>query len=42
MLCFEYIQNLNKVLANLERAEVTIVGAKSRFCHASIKIVGYI
>ena len=38
----EHIQNLDKVLANLERAEVTIAGAKSQFCQAGIKIVGYI
>ena len=38
----EYIQNLDKVLADLERAGVTIAGAKSQFCRAGIKIVGYI
>ncbi len=38
----EYIQNLDKVLADLERAGVTIAGAKSQFFRAGIKIVGYI
>ena len=38
----EYIQNLDKVLADLEQAGVTIAGTKSQFCQASIKIVGYI
>lgn len=38
----KHIQNLDKVLADLERAGVTIGGAKSQFCQASIKIVGYI
>ena len=38
----EHIQNLDKVLADLERAGVTIAGAKSQFCRAGIKIVGYI
>ena len=39
---FEHIQNLGKVLADLERAGVTIAGAKSQFCQAGLKIVGYI
>ncbi len=38
----EHIQNLDKVLADLQRAGVTIAGAKSQFCLAGIKIVGYI
>ena len=38
----EHIQNLDKVLADLERAGVTIAGAKSQFCRAGIKIVRYI
>ena len=38
----EHIKNLDKVLADLERARVTIAGAKSQFCQAGIKIVGYI
>lgn len=39
---FEHIQNLDKVLADLERAGVTIAGAKSQFCQAGLKIVGFI
>ena len=38
----EHIQNLDAVLADLERAGVTISGAKSQFCRAGIKIVGFI
>ncbi len=38
----EHIQNLDKVLADLERAGVTIARAESQFCRASIKIVEYI
>ena len=38
----EHIQNLDSVLADLERAGVTIAEAKSQFCRAGIKIVGYI
>ena len=38
----EHIQNLNKVLADWERADVTIAGAKSQFCRVGLKIVGYI
>ncbi len=38
----EHIQNLDKVLAELERAGITIAGAKFQFCRAVIKIVGYI
>ncbi len=38
----EHIQNLDKVLADLERAGVTIARAKSQFCRAGIKIVRYI
>ena len=30
------------VLADLERAGITIAGAKSQFCRAGIKIMGYI
>ncbi len=37
----EYIQNLNKVLGDLERVGVTIAGAKFQFCRTSIKIMGY-
>ena len=39
---FEHIKNLDKVLVNLERAGVRITRAKSQFCYANIKIVGYI
>ncbi len=38
----EDIQNLDKFLADLERAAVTIAGAKSQFCRAGLKIMGYI
>ncbi len=38
----EHIQNLDKVLADLERAGVTIAGAKSQFCRTGINIVRYI
>lgn len=38
----EHNQNLDKVLADLEQVRVTIVGGKSQFCQASIKIVEYI
>ena len=39
---FEHIQNLDKVLADLEQAGITIAKAKSQFCQARLKIVGYI
>ena len=38
----EHTQNLDQVLADLERAGVTISGVKSQFCRAGIKIVRYI
>ena len=38
----EHIQNLDMVLTDFERVEVTIAGAKSQFCQAGIKIVRYI
>ncbi len=38
----EHIQNLDKVLADLDRAWITIAGAKSQFCRVGINIVGYI
>ena len=38
----KHIQNLDKVLADLKQAGVIIAGAKSQFCRAGIKIVGYI
>ncbi len=39
---FKHIRNLDKVLADLKRAGVTIARAKSQFCHTSIKIIEYI
>lgn len=39
---FEYIQNLNKILANLEQAGIKIAGTKSQFCQAGHKIVSFI
>lgn len=39
---FEHIQNLDKVLADLEQANITITRAKSQFCQLGFKIVGYI
>ena len=39
---FENIQNLDKVLANLKRANITIVGAISQLCQAGLKIICYI
>ena len=38
----EHIQNLDQILADLEKAGVTISRVKSQFCQADIKIVGYI
>lgn len=38
----EHIQRLDAVLANLERAGVTISGEKSRFCVRGMKVVGYV
>ncbi len=38
----EYIRNLDKVLADLEGAGVTIAGAKSQLGPACIKMIGYI
>lgn len=38
----EYIQNLDKVLTDLEKAGVIIARAKCQFCRAGLKIVGYI
>ena len=38
----KHIQNLDKILADLEQAGVTIAGAKSQFCQADINIIGYI
>ena len=39
---FEYLQNLDRVLAELECAGITISAEKSYFCLASIKIVGFV
>jgi hypothetical protein len=38
----EHIQNLDAVLADLERAGATISAVKSKFCMAGLKIVGYV
>jgi hypothetical protein len=38
----EHIQNLDKVLADLERAGATMSAEKSMFCMAGLKIVGYV
>ena len=38
----DHIQNLDKLLANLEQGKITIVRAKSQFGQAGIKIVEYI
>lgn len=38
----EHIQNLDAVLADLERAGATISAVKSMFCMAGLKIVGYV
>ena len=38
----EHIQNLDKVLADVERSGATISGEKSQFCMTGIKIVGFI
>lgn len=39
---FEYIQNLDMVLADLKRAGITITRAKSQFYQVGLKIMGYI
>ncbi len=38
----KHIQSLDKILINLERANYTVSGVKSRFCVIDLKIVGYI
>jgi RNase H-like domain found in reverse transcriptase len=38
----EHLRNLDAVLADLERAGVTVAGEKSKFCMAGLKIVGYV
>ena len=37
-----HIQNLDKVLADIERSGATISGEKSQFCMSGIKIVGFV
>jgi hypothetical protein len=37
----KHIQNLDTVLADLERAEATMSAKKSKFCMAGLKIVRY-
>ena len=39
---FEYLQNLDRVLAELKRADITISAEKSYFCLANIKIIGFV
>ena len=39
---FEHLQNLDRVLAELERAGTTISAEKSHFCSAGMKIVGFV
>jgi hypothetical protein len=39
---FEHIQNLDRVLADLERAGLTISMEKSQFCMRGLQIVGYV
>ena len=38
----EYIKNLDKVLANLERVGLTVYREKLQLCYKQIKIVGYV
>ena len=38
----KHIQSLDKILINLERANYTVSGVKSRFCITNLKIVRYI
>ena len=38
----EHIINLDRTLADLERAGVTVSGEKCQFCMPGIKIVGYV
>ena len=38
----EHIQNLDVVLANIERAGATISGEKSQFCMRGLKVVGFV
>ena len=39
---FKHIQNLDKILADLEQADITIANTKSQFGQAGFKIVYYI
>lgn len=39
---FEHIQNLDRVLADLEQAGIIIAEAKSQFCQTGLKIIEYI
>ena len=38
----EHIQWLDRILADLERADYTISGAKSQFCIADIRVIRYL
>ena len=38
----EHLQNLDKVLADIERAGATISGEKSKFCVKGMKVIGYV
>ena len=37
----KHLLNINKVLADIKKAEATILGYKSNFCYSSIIVVGY-
>lgn len=38
----KYIQSLNKILADIKQAIVTIAGTKFQFCISGLKVVGYV
>jgi hypothetical protein len=38
----EHVQNIDQVLAAIERAGGTVSGEKSQFCFSGVKIVGYV
>jgi hypothetical protein len=38
----EHIQNLDKVLTNIERTKEIILGEKSRFCVNGMKVISYV
>lgn len=38
----EHIQNLDKILADIERSGTTVAGAKLKLCMAGLKIVGFV